>query len=178
MRKFISFLILTFCMLALLSVVASAESKTVELLAGQFIDDAGTVTVSYEDGELCVTYDTENGWRLVETHFAIAESPGDIPQNKNGNPKVGHFLYGNDELGVYVTIEDNLVLIGGAEDYVECIELELADGTYFIAAHAKLVNTEEVDDEDNLVTETGWGEGDEFDGKNWAMYFEFVVVVE
>jgi hypothetical protein len=191
MRKFISFLILTFCMLALLSVVASAESKTVELLAGQFIDDAGTVTVSYEDGELCVTYDTENGWRLVETHFAIAESPGDIPQNKNGNPKVGHFPYGDDELGEY---DGDVNLIGGEVDYEECIELELEPGNHIIiiAAHASLLNLDEiigyVEDPELepgelgvpiYQQETGWGDGLEFvDGKNWAMYFEFTVVVE
>jgi len=186
MKKIVGFLILTFCMLALLSVVASAEIKTVELLAGQFIH-AGTVTVSYDDGELCVTYDTEDGWRLVETHFAIAESPEGIPQNKNGNPKVGHFLYGDDEfLGEY---DGDGNLIGGEVDYEECIELELEPGTHIIiiAAHASLLNLDEiigyVPETDPAVPiyqqETGWGDGFEFvDGKNWAMYFEFTVVVE
>jgi len=174
MKKFISFLILTFCMLALLSVVASA----VTLKAGQSID-AGTVTVSYDGEYLCVTYDTEDDWELVETHFAIAESLGGIPQTNKGNPKVGHFLYGDDELGEYDLIEGNLVLIGGEDSYEECIELELEDGTYIIAAQAKLVNTEEIDDEGNLVTETGWGEGDEFaEDRNWAMYFTFEVSEE
>ncbi len=175
MKKIVGFLILTFCMLALLSVVASAE--TVILKAGQSID-AGTVTVSYDGVNLCVTYETEGDWELVETHFAIATSPGDIPQNKNGNPKVGHFLYGDDELGEYEEIEGIFVLVGGKDSHEECIELELEVGTYIIAAQAKLVNTEEIDDEGNLVIESGWGEGDEFDGKNWAMYFEFTVVVE
>ena len=173
MKKIVGFLILTFCMLALLSVVASA----VTLTAGQFID-AGTVTVSYDDGVLCVTYETGDDWKLVETHFAIATSPGDIPQNKNGNPKVGHFLYGDDELGEYDS-EDNL--IGGDDSYNECIELELEAGTHtiIIAAQANLLNIVDTDSENNLLlyTETGWGEGYEFDGKNWAMYFEFVVVV-
>ena len=182
MRKFIGFLIVTFLMLALLCVVASAET-TVDLLAGQDIL-AGTVTVSYDDGVLCVTYETEGDWKLVETHWAIATSSGDIPQTKKGNPKVGHFPYGDDELGEY-DAEDNL--IGGADSYEECIELELEVGTYIIAAHASLLNL------DNIVgyvpdpvtgepgvpiyqQETGWGEGDEFaDDRNWAMYFEFVV---
>jgi len=170
MKKIVSFLILTFCMLALLSVVASAEM--VILRAGQSID-AGTVTVSYDGEELCVTYETKDDWQLVETHFTIAEILEDIPQTKKGNPKVGHFLYGDDGLGEY-DAEDNL--IGGDVSYNECIELELVDGTYIIAAHAKLVNTEETDDEGNLVTETGWGEGLEFaEGRNWAMYFELVI---
>jgi len=168
MRKIISFLILTFCMLALLCVVASA----VTLKAGQSID-AGTVTVSYDGGVLCFTYETEDDWELVETHFAIATSLEGIPQTNKGNPIPGQFLYGDDELGKY-DAEDNL--IGGEDSYEECIPLSLSPGVFIIAAQAKLVNTEEIDDEGNLVTESGWGEGDEFtENRNWAMYFTFTV---
>lgn len=186
MKKIVGFLIVTFLMLALLSVAASAEI----LKAGQSID-AGEVTVTViDDGVdlwLCVTYETEDGWRLVETHFAIAESPGDFPQNKNGNPKVGHFLYGDDELGEYDS-DDNL--IGGEDIYNECIklsDLEVEVGnTIYIAAHASLLNLDNivgyVPETDPAVPihqeETGWGEGNEFaDDRNWAMYFTFEVVV-
>jgi len=177
MKKFIGFLIVTFLMLALLCVVASA----VTLKAGQSID-AGTVTVSYDGVELCVTYETEDDWKLVETHFVIAASPEEIPQTKKGNPKVGHFPYGDDELGEY-DAEDNL--IGGADSYEECTELELEVGTYIIAAHASMLNLDNiigtVPDTDPEVPiyqqETGWGEGTEFaDDRNWAMYFTFEVV--
>ena len=177
MRKIVSFLILTFCMLALLSIVASA----VTLKAGQSID-AGTVTVSYDGGVLCVLYETEGDWKLVETHFVIAASPEEIPQTKKGNPKVGHFPYGDDELGEY-DAEDNL--IGGADSYEECIELELEVGTYIIAAHASLLNLDNivgyVPETDPAVPiyqqETGWGEGEEFaDDRNWAMYFIFEII--
>ncbi|GAI16591.1 unnamed protein product, partial [marine sediment metagenome] len=78
MKKIVGFLILTLCMLALLSVVVSAEIKTVELLAGQFIH-AGTVTVSYDGDDLCFIYETVDGWELVETHFTIAELAEEIP---------------------------------------------------------------------------------------------------
>ena len=168
-------------MLALLSVAASAE-MTVDLLAGQDIV-AGTVKVSYDDGELCVLYETEGDWKLVETHFVIAASPEEIPQTKKGNPKVGHFPCGDDELGEY-DAEDNL--IGGADSYEECIELELEVGTYVIAAHASLLNLDNivgyVPETDPAVPvyqqESGWGNGTEFaDDRNWAMYFAFEVVV-
>ncbi|MGB6370439.1 MAG: hypothetical protein WBF68_05350 [Atribacterota bacterium] len=181
MRKIVGFLIVTFLMLALLCVVASAET-TVDLLAGQDIL-AGTVTVSYDGVELCVTYETIDGWELVETHWAIATSSGDIPQTKKGNPKVGHFPYGDDELGEY-DAEDNL--IGGDDSYEECIEIELEAGIYIIAAHASLLNLDNivgyVPETDPAVPiyqeETGWGEGNEFaDDRNWAMYFTFEVVV-
>ena len=185
MKKIVGFLIVTFLMLALLSVAASA----VTLKAGQSID-AGEVTVTViDDGEelwLCVTYDTEDNWKLVETHFAIAESPGDFPQTNKGNPKVGHFLYGDDELGEY-DMDGNL--IGGEDSYEECILLsdlgvEVGDIVY-IAAQASLLNLYNIvdyvpDTGDPGVPiyqqETGWGEGTEFaDDRNWAMYFELVV---
>lgn len=193
MRKIVGFLILTLCVLALLSVVASAET-TVDLLAGQDIV-AGTVTVTViDDGEelwLCVTYDTydteEDNWKLVETHFAItaiAEFPDGIPQTKKGNPKVGHFPYGDDELGEYV--DGNLV--GGEDSYNECdllseLGVEVGD-TVYIAAQASLLNLDNIIDyvpeTDPAVPiyqqETGWGEGTEFaDDRNWAMYFELVI---
>ncbi len=177
MKKIVGFLIVTFLMLALLSVAASAEI----LKAGQSID-AGTVTVSYDGGVLCVLYETEGDWKLVETHFIIAASPEEIPQTKKGNPKVGHFPYGDDELGEY-DAEDNL--IGGADSYEECIELELEVGTYIIAAHASLLNLDNivgyVPETDPAVPiyqqETGWGEGEEFaDDRNWAMYFIFEII--
>ena len=187
MKKIVGFLIVTFLMLALLSVAASA----VTLKAGQF-ENAGSVTVTTvidDDGELrlCVTYETEDGWRLVETHFAIAESPGDFPQTNKGNPKVGHFLYGDDEfLGDY---DGDGNLIGGENIYNECILLselgvEVGENVY-IAAQASLLNLDNTigyvpDTGDPGVPiyqqETGWGEGTEFaDDRNWAMYFELVV---
>jgi len=150
-------------------------------LAGQDIE-AGTVTVSYDGGVLCVLYETEGDWKLVETHFVIAASPEEIPQTKKGNPKVGHFPYVDDELGEY-DAEDNL--IGGADSYEECIELELEVGTYIIAAHASLLNLDNivgyVPETDPAVPiyqqETGWGEGEEFaDDRNWAMYFIFEII--
>lgn len=187
MRKIVGFLIVTFLMLALLYVAASA----VTLTAGQSID-AGEVTVTVIDdgGELwlCVTYETEDGWRLVETHFAITESPGDFPQTNKGNPKVGHFPYGDDELGEY-DMDGNL--IGGEVSYNECILLSelgvegVAVGeTVYIAAQASLLNLDNivgsVPDTDPEVfiyqQETGWGDGTEFaEDRNWAMYFELVI---
>ncbi len=184
MKKIVSFLIVTFLMLALLSVAASA----VVLKAGQSID-AGTVTVTVIDdgGELwlCVTYDTEDNWKLVETHFAIAESPEDFPQTKNGNPKVGHFPYGDDELGEY---DGDGNLIGGEDSYEEFILLSVLgvspDDIVYMAAQASLLNLDEIigyvpDTEPEVPIfqqETGWGEGTEFaEDRNWAMYFEIEI---
>ena len=106
------------------------------LYAGQH-DLVGNVLV-WDDGEtLCVTYQLSpealaEGWLLYETHLAVATSLVGIPTNKSGNPKVGQFPFGNDELG------------GVAEDGPYCIdfgdeegELDVACGdTLVIAAHA------------------------------------------
>jgi len=106
------------------------------LFAGQDML-VGEVLV-WDDGEtLCVKYqlsDTalEEGWLLYETHLAVATSLEGIPTNKSGNPQVGKFPYGNDELG------------GVAEDGPYCIpfgdeegELNVECGDELvIAAHA------------------------------------------
>ena len=198
MRKIVSFLIVTFLMLALLSVAASAVT-TVPLLAGQDII-VGEVNVWNDGTNLCVEYNiTVDGWVITETHLAVAEVEYDdgeiipppvdvIPQTKKRNPIPGHFPYGDDELGIY-DAEGNLV--GGEDSYEECIllsdlEVEVGDIVY-IAAQASLLNLNNiVDYVPDPVTgepgvpiyqqETGWGEGDEFaDDRNWSMYFEFVI---
>ena len=201
MKKIVGFLILTFCMLALLSVVASADIMTVELLAGQDII-VGEVNVWNDGTNLCVEYNiTVEGWVITETHLAVAEviydkdgeiipPPVDvIPQTKKRNPIPGHFLYGDDEfLGEY-DVDGNL--IGGEDSYEECIllsdlEVEVGDIVY-IAAQASLLNLNNIVDyvEDPDLEpgelgvpiyqqETGWGDGIEFaDDRNWAMYFLF-----
>ena len=171
MKKIVGFLIVTFLMLALLFVVASAET-TVDLLAGQDIK-AGTVTVSYDGGVLCVTYETIDGWELVETHLAIATSLEGIPQTKKGNPIPGKFTY---------SMEHDPVVM----EYTYEIDLEWVSGTeLYIAAQAEIqkavldeFDAPTYDDEGNQIfqTETGWGEGSEFaDDRNWAMYFTFTV---
>ena len=198
MKKIVGFLILTFCMLALLSVVASADIITVELLAGQDFK-VGEVDVWYDGASLCVEYNiTVEDWVIIETHLAVAEVVYDedgniipppvdvIPQTKKRNPKVGHFLYGDDELGEY---DEDGNLVGGVDSYEECIllsdlEVEVGDIVY-IAAQASLLNLNNiVDYVPDPVTgepgvpiyqqETGWGDGIEFaDDRNWAMYFLF-----
>jgi len=65
---------------------------------------------SAENEELCVRYELnqdvlDEGWRIYETHIAVGADAGDIPQTKPkknetyGNPKVGNFPYGDDDLG-------------------------------------------------------------------------------
>ncbi len=40
-----------------------------------------------------VTYHTTGVWELTELHLHMACDANDLPQNKSGNPQIGHFSY-------------------------------------------------------------------------------------
>lgn len=97
----------------------------------------GEVIVTDNGVNLCVEYvldqnALDEGWLIYETHIAVGADVFDIPQTKPkkdetyGNPKVGNFPYGDDDLG-------------GVPSYMEC-GIPIPDvecGTPFvIAAHA------------------------------------------
>jgi len=97
-----------------------------DLIAGNPKEDGtvvGTVSVAIEDGGLVVTYNTIEGWKLYETHLAVADSINGIPTTKKGNPIPGKFEYKHEDLGGAVS---DLFVI---DDYKCC------DTNYF-AAHA------------------------------------------
>ena len=107
------------------------DPTVVNLLAGQDLV-VGTVEV-WDDGvKLCVTYKLsedaiKDGWLIYETHWDAGELGADIPINKKGNPQVGLFSGGDDNLG-------------GVKSYSECKtfeELEIVCGDeLLVAAHA------------------------------------------
>ncbi len=132
------------------------EPDTMDLIAGQHID-SGDVTIINDNDNLIITITTQNGWSLSETHISVQDKEDDIPQNKKGNPKVGHFEYSESH-------NPNV------EFYELTIPLdELPDGdTWAIAIHA--VVQQIVDDEVD-AEETAWKDGEPFVQKgNWAMY--------
>lgn len=134
----------TFAVQSLSVTNSNTGSGSTDLIAGQNID-VGEVEweFGYVGGDnlvLNVTYETDEPWCMTETHLAVAESVDGIPQNKKGNPKVGNFEYGDDELSC-VTYWSEVVDVPD-----ECSNL-------VIAAHA-VVNKTEVDVEavNDLVT--------------------------
>lgn len=116
------------------------EAESFPLYAGQ--DWLVGEVLVWDDGEkVCVKYmlDPEvvaEGWGLTETHLAIVTDPADVPQTEPkkgeeyGNPKVGHFPYGNDALGGVAEDGPYCVYFGDIGDGVGCEE------TLVIAAHA------------------------------------------
>jgi hypothetical protein len=164
------FTFLTF--LAALAGTATTNAEQVleyDLIAGQVIE-VGKVTITSEIvGDFCnileveyTTTDTEgSAWLITETHLHIGT---DIPQTKNGNPKVGQFEYHTrDDDGVNtVTYSAG----GGLLESVPCGD------TTLIAAHAA-VAPDALGLPDDLF-ETAWGWGDiPSEGRNWAKYIEY-----
>jgi len=107
------------------------DPLVINLIAGQNLT-VGTVEV-WDDGlQLCVTYKLSSeaigdGWLIYETHWDAGILGIGIPINKKGNPQVGLFSGGDDNLG-------------GVKSYSQCKtfeELEIVCGDeLLVAAHA------------------------------------------
>jgi hypothetical protein len=121
------------------------------LLAGQTID-SGTITVTIVDGNIVVTYTTDENWVIDETHLFVGDL-NNLPINGGGNPRIGHFPFaGTHTNGTTEVSYTTLGLIEG-----ECV---------YVAAHAVVRNTVAGQ------TETAWGNGEPIGGNSWAMMFE------
>jgi hypothetical protein len=119
---------------------------------------AGHVRVWNNCSYLIIKFVGYDGWLLTETHLHIAASMEEIPQTSKGNPIPGQFDYKNEYESV--------------EMFVYKIALEdLPDGCLIIAAHAVVEN------ECKELTETAWGAGCDFPGRNWATYFMYCLQV-
>jgi hypothetical protein len=99
---------------------------TTPLFAGQNID-VGTVSVWNDGTNLYVTYSTTDGWEMTETHLAVANSLGGIPQTKTFNPIPGKFPYS--------TIHGPAVT-----EFTYTVPLAGLGTNLYIAAHAKVVS--------------------------------------
>ena len=123
----------------------------VDLIAGQN-EVAGTVSLAKVGNSVHVTYSTTNDWKITETHLFVGDC-GDMPVNNGGNPKVGKFPFKGSHNSV-----DEYTYIVSLAGLPECL---------CVAAHAVVEN-----DVTN-ANETAWGEGTDFPGNSWAMYFDF-----
>ncbi len=95
------------------------------LLAGQDLD-VGEVIVTDASGVITIEYSLyADGWRLAETHLHAGYTWEEIPQNKKGNPKIGHFQYKTTH-----------------DPYVQSFPVildEYYDDCFYVAAHADVV---------------------------------------
>ena len=137
--------------------------ECVDLFAGQHIDVGEVCAEATPDG-LCIRYQTSGDWYLDETHLWVGLNLSEMPQNRKGNPKIGHFPYGDS--------------VPGSQFYEVCIpysDLGLdeqticaADQLVLFAAHASVYR--EVDGQ-IVQTETGWSDGSPIVEKgNWSTF--------
>lgn len=140
--------------------------STQPLIAGQSID-AGTVSMEVVGSDLIVTYSTNGGWSLSETHVWVGSSLTTMPQTRKGTPKIGNFPYNDGNLG---NVTSHSVSIPLNDVGFSCPNL---DTTYYVAAHAVVVQTSggEV-----LESETAWSAGDRFVEKGmWGTFTSIVL---
>lgn len=145
------------------------------LYAGQTIE-AGTVCIEMVDTSgdgyndaMRVTYETAAGWQLTEAHLWIGDEISQMPQTRQGNPKIGNFPYNSGDITGATTyhFDDPICCLG-----FDCV---METKKFYIAAHASL---RAVDANGNPTgqTETGWMDGDRFVIKGmWGTYFTTTV---
>ncbi|HUK32738.1 MAG TPA: hypothetical protein VLV86_02440 [Vicinamibacterales bacterium] len=129
------------------------------LVAGQSYA-AGIIMISNDASYVYLTYETSTPWLMSEAHVAVATSVDGIPQTKTGNPIPGRFAY-------------NATFDPETSSYVFTIPLASLGtslSSLFIAAHAIVQAPQDLGG-----TQTGWGQGTSFPGKNWAMYMNYIV---
>jgi len=168
-KKMNKLVLLSALMIAIIGTIGTVSAEgTFNLIAdGGNVETAfpvGVVEVTNDGNNLTVTYTTTNGWLLNETHLHIANESEYIPQTKKGNPQPGQFDY-SEEHECITTITY----------VVPLIDIDISDeGTVCIAAHAA-VELLPVGEEEEIRYESAWGEGEDFEGKNWAMYFTYEI---
>jgi len=156
---------------------AACELKS-ELIAGQNYD-AGYVNLrhpSYYTDEFVIYIQATDGWQITETHVAVGTSLDDIPQTRNGNPKIGRFPYSSEhDPAVYSTY-----YILDLDDYEGLYDetTKIYSGTLYIAVHV-VVQIERTVTVDGITytyyqEETAWADtyGIPFNDKGWAMYIK------
>lgn len=129
------------------------------LYAGKTID-VGTVTVGIdnETNYIYVKYETDPGWYIAETHVFVGTKGSDIPVNKPGNPKIGHFPYST-------THE-----YGDGTNVVMYPTIPYEPGQAFVVATHAVVYTLDGQQE----TAWSWNEtASEFSGKRWGWFLNF-----
>ena len=129
------------------------------LVAGQHYA-AGIITISNDDANVYVKYETSAPWLMSEAHVAVATTLAGIPQTKTGNPIPGRFSYS-------ATFDPE---VSSSIFTIPLSSLGNSASNLFVAAHA-IVQAPQ----NQGGAQTGWGQGTGFPGSNWAMYVNYAV---
>lgn len=159
MKSIAKILVISVIGIILCSGTLTVSAIKTQLIVGQEEID-GFVHVKRYGEEVKVIYNTEGtGWEITEIHFALGASLDDIPTNKKGNPKIGHFPY-SYEFPEGTTYHEFWVPLA---DYFPPGVYRNVD-VYF-AAHAVVTHPD-------YGEETAWADtyGIRFTENNWALY--------
>jgi hypothetical protein len=143
------------------------------LMAGQYTD-AGDICVAVEDANVLITYTTVDGWKLTETQLFVGSTQAEMPQTRQGNPKVGNFPYKSGNLNGVTTYTftiplDSWLAMWGVNPSMTACEAH----NLFVAAHAAVRKDT---GSGTYQTETGWGAGYALvDRGNWATGFQIEI---
>lgn len=186
-KKLNKLVLLSALMIAIIGTFGTVSAEEFDLIAGNGNGegiDVGNVTVTNNATHIVVEFTTTEDWCMTETHLHIApqgdvETPAEgIPQTKKGNPIPGKFDYSTDSTDHDCTNQVKYTLSIPLSN-----DCDLGDDVV-IAAHAAVQEPildefgEPVLDEFLNPTfryETAWGNGEDFEGKNWAMYFTYTI---
>ncbi len=103
----------------------AGASTDVDLVAGQD-QVCGHITISSNGSNIFITYYTDSGWTITETHIMVVADPSDFIVTSTGNPKVGQFPYGETGLSTDTTMTYVIPYPSGV----------VAGDTVFVGAHA------------------------------------------
>lgn len=162
-KKMNKLVLLSALMIAIIGTFGTVSAEQIHNLVAGGDQVVGNVTVTNDGENISVTYTTTDGWLLNETHLHIATSYDGIPQTKKENPIPGQFEY-SEEHECITTIT-----------YV--VPLDGLSGEVYIAAHAavQLAGVDLITGEPTIEYESAWGNDQDFNGRNWAMYSTYTI---
>lgn len=148
-------------------VIANENYEGQTLFAGQTID-IGKVNVAVVNDAIEVTYDIMAAdWELTEAQLWLGRVKEEMPQTRNGNPKIGNFPFNAGD----ITGATSWTFVKPLSELGITNTNTCEDFTVFFAAHASV---RRVDANGNVVqTETAWGDGYRLvDRGSWATGFQ------
>jgi hypothetical protein len=135
------------------------EDVKYNLVAGKHTT-VGDVTVTNDDDNLYVTYNTKDGWSLKETHLYVGTYQG-LPKNRHGIPVPGKFPYKASH--VY-----------GTTSYIYTIPLKdiaTFNSCLIVAAHSEVVKKIGK----CIKSETAWSAGKSFSCRRWGWFSSYCI---
>lgn len=130
------------------------------LIAGQHNDVGDVLIERLSATQIKVTFKLDVPGSITDTYVHVGTSLSDFPLNPKGQPKSGQFEYKTEGHAAGTTEFSYLIDLTPAE---------AASETLLIGAHANV----RYQWNGRWLSDTAWGEGPRFTGRNWFMYMLF-----